>query len=161
VKIGIMSDSHENRPAIAEAVKIFNSEKVEKVFHAGDMISPIMHAEFKKLQCPMIAVFGNNDGDRAYLREKFRGLAEFYDFYSGECGGRRIFMVHVPDFVEDIASEGNYDIVIYGHTHKSDIRKSGGALIINPGECGSWLLGKKSVVVLETEDLSYRLIDLS
>ncbi|PIY18438.1 MAG: YfcE family phosphodiesterase, partial [Elusimicrobia bacterium CG_4_10_14_3_um_filter_49_12_50_7] len=31
MKIGIMSDSHENRPAIAEAVKIFNSEKVEKV----------------------------------------------------------------------------------------------------------------------------------
>lgn len=147
-------------PAIAAAVEIFNSEKVEKVFHAGDIISPITHAEFKNLKCPMIAVFGNNDGERAYLREKFRGLAEFYDFYSGEAGGRRIFMVHVPDFVEDIAAKGNYDIVIYGHTHITDIRRTAGTLIINPGESGSWLLGKKTVVILETDDLSYRLIDL-
>ncbi|MBA3066545.1 metallophosphoesterase [bacterium] len=160
MKIGIISDSHENMPAIAVAVKIFNNEKVKRVFHAGDIISPITHTEFKKLKCPLTAVFGNNDGEREYLKEKFKGLAEFYDFYSGECGGRRIFMVHVPDFVEEIAGRGNYDIVIYGHTHITDIRKSGATLIINPGECGSWLLGKKSVVILETKDLSYKLIDL-
>ena len=69
-------------------------------------------------------------------------------------------MVHVPDFVEDIASKGNYDVVIYGHTHITDIRRVESTLIINPGESGSWLLGNRSIVVLETEDLSYSQIDL-
>jgi len=160
MKIGIISDTHENMPAIAAAVKIFNEEAVKIVFHAGDIISPITHKEFKELNCPLVFAFGNNDGDVEYLKEKFKGLARFHNFYSGVVGGRKIFMTHRPDFIEDIASDGKYDVVIYGHTHKIDIRKAASSLIINPGEAGGWLTGKKTVVILNTDDLSYRICEL-
>jgi len=160
VKIGIISDSHENMPAIAAAVKIFNEEAVEVVFHAGDIISPISHREFKKLKSRLIFTFGNNDGDREYLKEKFGGLAEFHDFYSGTVGGRKFFMTHCPDFVDHIASLGKYDVIIYGHTHRIDFRRAGNTLIINPGESGGWLSGKKTIVIMDTSDLSYRIREL-
>ncbi|MCD6413281.1 MAG: metallophosphoesterase [Elusimicrobia bacterium] len=158
--IGIIADTHENMNAIRKAVEIFNSRAVERVFHAGDIISPITHKEFKKLNCPMTCVFGNNDGERKYLREKFSGFAEFYDFYSGSVGGIKIFMNHYPDFVDEIASLGAYDVVIYGHTHRTDIRKSGSTLIINPGEAGGWLLGIQRIAVLDTDTLEYEVLDL-
>ncbi len=160
MKIGIISDTHENMKAIASAVRIFNSRGVSRVFHAGDLISPITYREFKKLDCPMTCVFGNNDGDRKYLREKYSGLAEFYDFFSGSVGGLKIFMNHYPDFVNEIASLGAYDVVIYGHTHRTDIRKIGSTLVINPGESGGWLLGIKRIVILDVESLGYEILDL-
>jgi len=35
MKIGIISDTHDNLPQIKKAVEIFNREKVELVLHAG------------------------------------------------------------------------------------------------------------------------------
>jgi len=160
MKIGIISDSHENMTAISSAVRIFNEAGIKTLLHAGDIISPITYGEFSKLKCRMIAVFGNNDGDRSYLREKYSGKAEFYDFYTGVLGGKRFFMKHTAEFVDEIASSGGFDAVVYGHTHRVDIRKAGRTLIINPGESGGWLLGRKTAVMLETDDLSYKLIEL-
>ena len=160
MKIGILSDSHENMPALGAAVDIFNSRGVEKVFHAGDMISPITYKQFSALKCPMVCVFGNNDGDRAYLKEKFMGIAEFYEFYSGEIAGRKVFMSHQPDFLRETVSSGGYDIVIYGHTHAVDIRREKETMIINPGECGGWLTGRKTIVVLDTGNMEYDLLDI-
>ena len=160
MKIGIISDSHENMDSLSKAVRIFNGAGVGTVLHAGDIISPITHSVLGKLQCPMIAVFGNNDGDKSYLREKYSGKARFYDFYAGVIGGRRFFMTHTPDFIEEIAASGGFDAVVYGHTHRIDIRKAGETLIINPGESGGWLLGRKTLVILETADMSYKLVDI-
>ena len=51
-KIGIMSDSHDNLPAIRAAVELFNREKVDLVIHAGDVGAPFTAREIKKLRCP-------------------------------------------------------------------------------------------------------------
>jgi len=160
MKIGIMSDSHENMPAIAKALEIFKQNEVGVVLHAGDIISPITYKEFSKFPFKYYFVFGNNDGEKEFLKEKFKEIAKFSKFLDIEIGGRKIFMVHEPDFIEEIAEKGAYDVVIYGHTHIVDIREKGKTLIINPGETGGWLKGRKSVVVLETQDLKWQVIDI-
>jgi len=48
------------------------------VLHAGDFVSPFTALEFKNLNCPLKGVFGNNDGDKLYLQEKFKGIGELY-----------------------------------------------------------------------------------
>ncbi|MCD6495052.1 metallophosphoesterase family protein, partial [Candidatus Bipolaricaulota bacterium] len=40
MKIGIISDTHDNMPKIAAAVRLFNEEHIDLVVHAGDFISP-------------------------------------------------------------------------------------------------------------------------
>jgi predicted phosphodiesterase len=43
--------------------------------------------------------------------------------------------------------------VVYGHTHKPDVRKNNGVLVVNPGETGGWLTGKSTVALLDPVSL--------
>ena len=69
--IGLISDTHDNLPMIEKAVKRLNEEKVELVLHAGDYVAPFVIPKFKALNCKLIGVFGNNDGDHELLRKRF------------------------------------------------------------------------------------------
>ena len=69
--IGVISDTHDNLPMIEKAVKRLNEEKVELVLHAGDYVAPFVIPKFKALNCKLIGVFGNNDGDHELLRKRF------------------------------------------------------------------------------------------
>ena len=161
MKIGIIADTHENMPMIAKSVSVFNREKVDIIFHAGDIISPITSREFKKLNSRMVAVFGNNDGEKKFLREKFSQIGELHEPpYKTEVEGSRILLMHQPDSLEKFAYSGKYDIIIYGHTHKVDVRTVGKTLLINAGEAGGWLDGKSTVGVLEFPSKNFRIIDL-
>ena len=57
MKVGILSDSHDNVPALAKAVGLFNDLEVELVIHAGDIIAPFMAKPLDHLQANFIAVF--------------------------------------------------------------------------------------------------------
>ena len=69
-------------------------------------------------------------------------------------------MTHKPDTIEEVAASGKYDIVIYGHTHKKDIRKIGETMIINPGEITDWITGKSNAVILNSDDMTINNISL-
>jgi putative phosphoesterase len=160
MKVGILADSHDNMPMVARAVELFNKEKVELVLHAGDFISPITANEFAKLKAPLIGIFGNNDGDKLYLTEQFCNIGKLYpDFHEFTVGGKHGVLMHEPKFIDALIKSRHYDLVVYGHTHNIDIRE-GKPLIINPGECGGWLTGRATVVILDTETMQPRLIDL-
>jgi len=158
--VGIMSDSHDNRPAIQKAVEIFNSRGVCLVVHAGDMISPFTILDFQKLHCPMEMVFGNNDGERIGLAATFKEQATLapgprqFSF-----GGRRFLLMHESGCLEAAAASAAVDIIIYGHTHDIDVRQ-GPPLVINPGETGGWLRDRATVAILNLESLYVEIIDL-
>lgn len=77
-----------------------------------------------------------------------------------EIQGKKIALMHEPQMIDALAQSGNFDIVIYGHTHEVDIRKINNTLIINPGEACGWLYGKATVVLLNLDDLKPELIAL-
>lgn len=161
MKLGVMSDSHENMQMIANAVNFFNKQGVDIVIHAGDIVSPITVNEFKNLKSRLIAIYGNNDGEKDLLRERFSGLGhEIHPApYEFTFAHRKILLFHEPHFLKELFRCDSYDIIIYGHTHLVDIQKDK-ALILNPGECGGWLYGKPTVALIETIDLSCQIINL-
>jgi len=161
MKIGIISDTHENMPLIAKAVEIFNNEKTELVLHAGDIISPITFKEFKNLKCKMIAVYGNNDSEKKFLSERFSQVGEIHTrYYETEIEGKKILLIHEPDLLEPIIASQKYDVIVYGHTHKLDIRTEGKTLVLNPGECGGWLTGRSTIAILELPSKKVTVLDL-
>ena len=160
MEIGIIADTHDNLDMIARAVEVFNRNGVGLVLHAGDFVAPFTARRFRELRCRLVGVFGNNDGEKFGLRENFKGFGEIHEgFHQREEAGRRIILVHQPDVVRALARSGEYDLVVYGHTHRVDIRKEG-ALIVNPGECGGWLTGRSTVAVLDLDTMEVRVIDL-
>ena len=162
MKIGIISDTHDNLPQIRKAVEVFNREKVELILHAGDFVSPFTFLEFKNLNCPFTGVFGNNDGDTLYLREKFKEIGELYpEPYNVNINSKNIIMLHKEKLVNALAESQKYNVIIYGHTHQTDLRKIRKTLIVNPGECGGWLSGKSTVALLDLESSEAKIINLA
>jgi uncharacterized protein len=159
MKIGIISDSHDNMPLIARAVDAFNGSGTAMVLHAGDIISPFTFNEFSRLKCEFAAVFGNNDGETKGLAEKFSPIGRILKGPRGiEAAGSRIVLMHEPGDLESLADK--YDIIIYGHTHIPEVRKIRNATVINPGECGGWLYGRSTVAILELPGYKVDIVEL-
>ena len=161
MKIGILSDTHDNLVSIKKAVNLFNREKTDLVLHAGDIVSPFTALEFQKLNCTFTGVFGNNDGDMLYLREKFEKIGQLFPApYIANINHRQIIMMHKEKLIDALIESQKYEIIIYGHIHRLDLRKIGRSLIINPGECGGWLTNQCTVAILQTDNLEAKIIDL-
>lgn len=163
MKVGVISDTHDDHANVLAAIKVFNQHEVKYVLHAGDMVSPFTAKSFKKLKlAKLIAVLGNNEGELFALKSAFDEMgAELHErVYRGQLGGREIFMTHVPATIEEVVQSQRYDLVIYGHTHKQDIRKVGRTLVLNPGETTDWIAGQPQVVIVELTDLSYQVVRL-
>ena len=69
--IGVTGDTHNNLKNINEICSIFNKNRTDLVFHTGDISLPKSLFLLIKLNCPLIAVLGNNDiGEKNQLLEK-------------------------------------------------------------------------------------------
>jgi len=162
MKIGVLSDTHDNLVYIKKAVNLFNREKTDLVLHAGDFVSPFTALEFLNLNCTFAGVFGNNDGDKLYLRERFENIGQLYPApYITKVNQRNIVMLHKEKLIDALIKSQKYEIIIYGHTHRLDLRKIGKSLIVNPGECGGWLTGRRTIALLHTDKLKAKIIDLA
>lgn len=160
MKLGVMSDSHDNIPNVKRAVALFNEIGVDLVVHAGDFIAPFAIDPLADLNCKVVGVFGNNDGERIVLVKKFEPIGEVHpNLASTSLGDRTIAVMHYPELAIPIAKSGEYDIVVYGHTHKIDVRKEQ-SLLINPGETGGWTTGKATVAVVDIDTLEATIHEL-
>ncbi|MDD3656819.1 MAG: metallophosphoesterase [Atribacterota bacterium] len=161
MKIGIIADTHDNLTNLKKAVEIFNKEKIDLLLHAGDFVSPFTARELKNILCPFAGVFGNNDGDRLLLQQKFQQIGSIYpEPFKINANNRTLIMFHKNDVIKELAKSQQYDIIIYGHTHKVDYYKEGKTTVINPGECGGWLTGQSTIAILDLTDLSAHIIEL-
>jgi uncharacterized protein len=136
MKIGVISDSHDQRERILQAIEIFKDKKVEMVIHCGDWVAPFSAARFSALECPIKGVFGNNDGDKDMHRDK---NSEFIRYNNEklelEVGGKKVFVTHghKKEIVDFALKSGRYDAVFSGHTHVAHVKKEGNTLWLNPG----------------------------
>ncbi|MCP3963083.1 MAG: metallophosphoesterase [bacterium] len=160
MKLGVMADSHDNVPMVRQAVEVFDHQGVDLVIHAGDFISPFAVAPLAELDCRVVAVFGNNDGERVVLAKKLEAMGEVHpNLAEVELGGRKIAAMHYPELAEPIAASGRYDLVIYGHTHEIDVRP-GTTTVLNPGETGAWLTGRATVAIVDLGSMEVEIVDL-
>jgi len=154
-----MADSHDNLPRIRQAVEFFNERGVALVFHAGDFIAPFVGRELRHLACPLVGVFGNNDGERTGLRNMMRKLGEIHDPpFFWRHNELRVLLSHVP--LDEVGLEGAADLVIWGHTHEPAVRREAGWLLVNPGECGGWLTGRATVAWADLASREARIQEL-
>jgi putative phosphoesterase len=163
MKIGILSDTHDNLTNIRKAVDVFTTRGVGALLHGGDFCSPFTLAEFAPLKdkgVRMHATFGNNDGDRVLLTKRGEGFCSFMDgVYVLSLDGRRIALLHYPDIAEDLYKGQRFDLVIYGHNHQARIEGEKKKLL-NPGTCSGYLADRATVAIFDTGDMSVELVIL-
>ena len=163
--IGAISDSHDNLPQIEKAVKILNEQKVGLVLHAGDYVAGFVIPKLSKLNCPLVGVFGNNDGDHELLKKRFGETTNctIHDrFTQVTIEGYRIALLHghETELLGAIIDSGYFDAVIHGHSHNMGVERKGKTLAINPGELCGYLTGKSTLALLDTLKHDAKIIEI-
>ncbi|HDQ05561.1 MAG TPA: metallophosphoesterase [Candidatus Bathyarchaeota archaeon] len=162
--VGIISDTHDRLPMIDEAVRRLNEMDVELVFHAGDYVSPFVADHFKPLKAPLIGVFGNNDGDRTLLKNKFAEIGADIrgNFAFVTVDGLTIALLHgdEKELMRFLLELESHDVLVSGHTHVAKTYRKGRTLVINPGEACGYLKGKPTIAILDTYTLDVKTIRL-
>jgi putative phosphoesterase len=158
MKAGILSDSHDQRNAVEDALALFRGEGVAVVLHLGDVCRPDTIAAFRGCGIPLVGVYGNNDYEREELQAVSGGAFQRGP-YRPVIGGRKVLMAHSFDELqEEIGEGGKFDLILFGHTHRPLTMRIGRALILNPGEACGFLGGKATcaVINLDTMEASIR-----
>ena len=139
MKIGVISDTHDQIINTEKAIQIFNNEAVELVVHCGDWISPFTLELYQELKAPIKGVFGNNDGETFRLTtliEKFDVDITLEERFLEVNQDDRVIAVFHGDYKEitdALVSCGNYDAVFHGHFHRRVLETVGKTLSLNPG----------------------------
>src|ERR671918_454487 len=178
MKLGIISDTHDDINNVREAIEIFNREGVQYVIHAGDYVFPGIVMEFKRLNAKLIGVLGNNDGEKGHLLKSFLEIGGELKGELGEMliGELKIGIYHgtSAEIKDQLIESGRYNIVICGHTHKKEpvgveigsYSIDSPTLVLNPGtahkkvESLARAFIEGGVIILDTESQEYKHIGL-
>jgi hypothetical protein len=161
LRIGIFADCHDHLDNVRRAVAEFNARKCEVVLFAGDLVSTFAVPPLRKLECPFVGCFGDNEGNRVGLLSgmKIIGRLEEAPVRYQSPDGRRFVIVHMLTQARGL--DEPFDVLVYGHTHKPSVRRDeAGRLLINPGETSGWTFGRPTIAMLESDTMEVELIDL-
>lgn len=156
MKIGILSDTHDDYAGTMRALERFKAEACGLIIHAGDVCAPFTARLIKEAGIPHQAVFGNNDGDRVHLgmildiRPAPRRI---------ETDGVNIVVFHEP-FINDCIDPRRVDLLVHGHTHEAAIAKRETMLTINPGTVSGILATAKTCALYDTASRKAEIIEL-
>lgn len=119
-RIAVISDTH---GLLREEVKK-HLQGCDRILHAGDINTPSVVEELNQI-APTCPVRGNADKEWA---ESIPVEQEIDDI------GIRIFMIHNRKQIDRDLKQ--YDLIIYGHSHKYEEKHVDGSVWLNPGSCG-------------------------
>lgn len=155
MKILIISDSHDNVVNLEKVLAWAKENGVEAIIHAGDLSAPSILAKVlgPNFSGPIYLILGNV-GDAVLTKvvaDKFSQVKYYGEQGEFELAGKKIALAHEPAKAEPFIDSGQYDLVIYGHTHQAEVKTVGQTLVVNPGTVGG-LFAPATFAVYNTED---------
>jgi len=147
MKLGILSDTH----GLLRQGVLDHLQGCDAILHGGDINNQgILHTLGSI--ATVYVVRGNND------KEWAESMPLFLDF---ELAGKRIYMTHKKkDLPADLDP---FDLVIVGHTHRYEIQRVGGTVLLNPGSCGPRRFNQAitmAIVTVENGKIEVQCIDI-
>jgi len=152
LKLGVLSDTHNNLTNLQKALRVFRQASVETVLHCGDLTDLQMGLQLVEFR--VICTFGNNDWNAneicqnllAYGSNNFGGM-----IFRGEVGGVKIAATHghLSEVRENLAISGEFSFVFFGHSHRQSDEWVGITRVINPGALGGAHYESRSFVILD------------
>jgi putative phosphoesterase len=160
MKIGILSDTHDNETAVESGLREFRSRGVELIIHCGDIQSPATVQLFAGM--PTHFVFGNCDWRPDLLAPAIEEVgAKLHDPHGElELAGKMIGWVHSHDVNHFLNLEfsDRFDYLFYGHTHKAEQHRRGKTQVVNPGAL--YRVRQKSCLVLDLKSDQFENVEI-
>ena len=156
MRLGILSDTHDQVVRTAGAVAQLVAEGAEALIHCGDLTGPAVVRACAAL--PSYYVFGNNDYDEDALRRAITTAGGVCLDRGGEVtfAGRRLAVTH-GDSAKEVRrlAAARPDYLLFGHSHVPVDDREGPTRWINPGalhRASSWTV---AILDLPTDTLRF------
>ena len=147
VKLCIVSDSHDRADPLARAVRDAAAEGATAVIHCGDLIGTQTLRAALATGLSTHVIHGNNLGDPVSLARWAResnGQLHYHGVDARlDLAGRRIFVVHYPEYGYAMACTGDWDLICCGHSHEATIER-----VANVKDATSWLVNPGTIAGL-------------
>lgn len=160
MRVGVLSDTHDQRTRTAAAVRRLIHEGAEVLIHCGDLTGPDIVYECADLLSYF--VFGNNDYDERALRRAMNDIGGVCLGRSGEVSlaGRRVAVNHgdLEGEIRRIAAQ-HPDYLLFGHSHRASDERVGPTRWINPGALHRAKTWTVALLDLETDVLKFLQIE--
>ena len=168
VKICIVSDSHDRADALERAVRAAAAEGAQAVVHCGDLIGAHTLRPALGASIPIHVIHGNNLGDPVALHKLSASSSGLLQYHGPdarlELGGRKIFLVHYPEYGHAMACTGDWDLVCCGHSHAAGVKqvkniRGTATWLVNPGTVAglaapaTWVLGDLAAMHYEVRTI--------
>jgi putative phosphoesterase len=152
MRLGILSDTHNNLPNLEKALQAFRAAGVEVLIHCGDVTRTETAAHLAGFQVHL--TFGNGDVASGELAETLRSMNPASSagmVFTGKLDNVRLAAAHghVPGVVDELTRSGLYDFVFVGHSHRRKEERVGATRLINPGALGGLRAGPRSAAILD------------
>ncbi len=159
MRIGIISDTHDDLRNLERALEILREEGISMVLHCGDLAGPAIVEALSGFDAWIAR--GNVDHhpelEQAALETLGNGrLAERHRL---TLKGHSALLIHGDREGElrRLISAGDYAYVIHGHTHRRRDECIGQTRVINPGALGGlrWEQRSFGILDLETDEVTF------
>lgn len=161
MRVGVFADAHDHVDNVRRAVVALNRLGCQLVLFAGDLVSPLVVPPLRKLACPLIACYGDNDGNRIGIAGGMKVVGSLGDppFCVQLRDGTKVLLTHQLESIRGFLDGAQ--VVIWAHTHKPSIaRDREGRLLLNPGETSGWVFRKPTIAWFESETLEAEIVSL-
>lgn len=158
MRIGLISDSHNDKGRLRCVLDQLRAEAISTLLHAGDVTNTGTLRLLEGFDAWVAR--GNMDHDPGLIPEAYRlfGSGRMRKVHKLSMNGAAIALVHdeMSDTWRDLVASEAYDYVISGHTHRPRDERFGETRVINPGALGNtrWRAPTFAILDLETDDLT-------
>ncbi len=161
MKIGILSDTHDDLDAVRKACDLFAAAGISLLLHCGDVCGPAVVEALGEFT--VYFALGNMD------RMPALGLAvdalqggRLAPLHTLTIDGRSIALIHGDDgrALRALITSGTYTYVFHGHTHRHRDERHGRTRVINPGALGGirWEPPSVCTLDLDTDEVNFYII---
>ncbi|HEY76274.1 MAG TPA: YfcE family phosphodiesterase [Thermoflexia bacterium] len=162
MRIGILSDTHDNLRNVEAAADFLRSEGVVTLLHCGDVCGPAVIEALAGFD--LYVALGNVDRMPALglAVEALCGVGRLARWHSLVLDGFAVALLHGDEepLLRHLVRSGEHAYVIYGHTHRRDDRRVRTTRVINPGALGGTRREPRSFCILDLETGETRFIEL-
>jgi uncharacterized protein len=154
MKIGLLSDTHNNLANLQIALERFRKEGIQTLIHCGDLTD--IEVARALVGFRVICLLGNGDVASGEIRQvlmeqnpdNYVGLV-----YRGEIGNARIAATHghLPGQIDELLRSGDHDYIFKGHSHMHEDERIGSTRLINPGALGGLRREDRHICLLDLD----------
>lgn len=163
MKLGVLSDTHEDVGNLEVALAAYRAEGIIQVIHCGDMTTAATARSLEGFK--VVYVDGNMDHGLPEIYRTLRDLSSHsvvLPTYEGVIEGVSIGVTHGDNENElrRLVDSGNHQYVFHGHTHRRRDEMHGSTRIYNPGALGGLQFETRSYSILDLDTGEITLIEL-